>query len=327
VSVKFRPIDWLLFRGSYNTGFRVPAFNQIFNGTTVSPNPGNTLVDPTTCPGGTVNPAVPGCAAITPETLTGGNLNLGPETSKQYSVGVVFQPSTRFSASVDFWSISVDDTIGALTLRQFLDNITFFPERALRDPATNILIGADLRADNIGSRRTQGLEVMLRGGFDAFGGMFSAGLDGTYLVKKREKFLPSAPYGPSLIGVFTFAGDLGLRWKHNAFVSFEKDNFTLSFSQFFRNGYKNQALPGIANGTVTRPDYNERVKAYIIYNASASVDVAEQLRLTFGVRNIFDADPPFAVSYDSNTGAGGSWEPRVADPRGRSFTLSAEVKF
>ena len=326
VTAKFRPVDWLLFRASYNTGFRVPAFNQIFNGTTISPNPGNTLVDPSTCPSGTVNPAVPGCAAITPDTLSGGNLNLGPETSEQYSAGVVFQPSRHFSASVDFWSIAVDDTIGALTLRQLLDNLSFFPNRVLRDPA-GIIVGADLRADNIGSRRTQGLEVMLRGGFDALGGTFAAGLDGTYLLKKREKFLPSAPFGPSLIGRFTFAGDLGLRWKHNAFITYRQDDLTLSFSQIFRNGYRNQALPGIANGTVSRPDFNARVDDYIIYNASVSYDFNQRFRITGGVKNVFNTDPPFAITYDSNTGAGSSWEPRVADPRGRSFTIAADVKF
>lgn len=325
VSVKFRPVDWLLFRGSYNTGFRVPAFNQIFNGTTISPNPGNTLVDPTTCASGTVNPAVPGCTAITPDTLTGGNLELGPETSKQYSAGVVFQPSARFSASVDFWSIAVDDTIGALTLRELLNNIAFFPDRVER--VNGIIEGIDLRADNIGSRRTQGLEVSLRGGVEAAGGVFSAGLDGTYLLKKREKFLPSAPYGDSLIGVFTFTGDLGLKWKHNAFINYTNDNFTLSVSQLYRDGYKNFALPGIANGTVTRPDYNEFVDEYIIYNLSAGVKVQDNMTLIFGVKNIFDTDPPFAITYDSNTGAGSSWEPRVADPRGRSFTISADVKF
>lgn len=324
VSAKFRPVDWLMFRGSYNTGFRVPAFNQIFNGTTQSPNPGNTLVDPTTCPSGTVS-ALPGCAAITPDTLSGGNLNLGPETSEQYSVGVVLQPSNRFSASVDYWSINVDDTIGALTLRQLLDNISFFPDRVQRTNGIITLI--DLRADNIGSRRTKGLEVALRGGIDALGGVLTAGLDGTYLLKKREKFLPSAPFGPSLIGVFTFSGDLGLKWKHSAFVTYTKDDFTFSFSQIYRDGYKNQALPGIANGTVTRPDFNPRVKPYIIYNTSVSVDIEEQFRLTAGVKNLFDKDPPFAITYDSNTGAGSSWEPRVADPRGRSFTVSVETRF
>ena len=324
ISAKYQPLDWLMFRGSFNTGFRVPAFNQIFNGVTQSPNPGNTLVDPTTCATGAVS-TLPGCAAITPETLSGGNVNLGPETSKQHSIGVVLQPSSRFSASFDYWSIAVDDTIGALTLRQLLDNISYFPDRVTR--TSNIITLIDLRADNIGSRRTEGLEVALRGGMDAFGGVITGGLDGTYLLKKREKFLPSAPFGSSLIGQFTFAGDLGLKWKHSAFVSFTKDDFTFNFSQIYRDGYKNQALPGIANGTVVRPDFNPMVKSYVTYNTSVSVDLLKQYRLTAGVRNVFDTDPPFAITYDSNTGAGSSWEPRVADPRGRSFTLSIEAKF
>ncbi len=50
-------------------------------------------------------------------------------------------------------------------------------------------------------------------------------------------------------------------------------------------------------------------------------------RLTVGVKNLFDTDPPFAITYDGNTGAGSSWEPRVADPRGRSFNVAVEVRF
>lgn len=322
ISAKFRPVDWLMFRGSYNTGFRVPAFNQIFNGVTQSPNPGNNLTDPTTCPAGGVVNVTPGCAAITPDSISGGNLNLGPETSEQYSVGVVLQPTSRISASFDFWSIAVDDTIGALTIRQLLDNIADFPDRVIRTNGVITLL--DLRADNIGSRRTQGLEVSLRAGFDALGGEVTAGMDGTYLLKKKEKFLPSAPYGPSLLGIFTYAGDLGLKWKHNAFLNYTVDDFTLTLSQIFRNGYKNNtAIPG----STARPDFNPRVKNYVIYNMSASYSFDERFKLTGGVRNIFNTDPPFAITYDSNTGSGSSWEPRVADPRGRSFTLAVEAKF
>jgi iron complex outermembrane receptor protein len=322
VTAKFRPFEWLMFRGSYNTGFRVPTFNQIFNGTTISPNPGNSRTDPTTCPAGGVVNVTAGCAAITPDTLTGGNVNLGPETSKQFSGGIVFQPNRNFSASVDYWNIAVDNTIGSLTIDQLLNNQSFFPDRVQR--TNGVITQLDLRADNIGSRRTEGVEVTLRGGFDAMGGRFTAGLDGTRLLKKREKFLPSAPYGPSLIGLFTFTGDLGLKWKHNAFVAYSTDEFSVSLTQIFRNGYKNFALPGSA----TRPDYNPRVSNYIVYNLSASyTGLGPNFKITGGVRNLFDRDPPFAITYDSNTGAGSSWEPRVADPRGRSFTVAAEVKF
>jgi iron complex outermembrane recepter protein len=323
VSAKFQPIDWLLFRASYNTGFRVPAFNQIFNGITVSPNPGSTLVDTTTCPVGGVTNVTPGCASINPESLSGGNPLLRPEESEQYSVGVVFQPSARFSASVDFWSIAVDDVIGAFTLSELLQrqNSPFATQQLIRNAAGTIVV-ADLRATNTGSRRTSGIEVALRGGVEAMGGIISAGLDGTYLVKKRVKLFQPAPYYSEL-GVFSFAGDLGLKWKHNAFVTFSNDDFTLSFSQIYRDGYVNQVLPG----SLSRPDFNVRVKPLITYNASIAVDVAKQLRLTAGVKNVFNTDPPFAISYDSNTGAGSSWEPRVADPRGRSFTMSVEAKF
>ena len=36
-----------------------------------------------------------------PNIDTGGNLNLGPETAKEFSLGMVVQPSRHFSASVD----------------------------------------------------------------------------------------------------------------------------------------------------------------------------------------------------------------------------------
>lgn len=49
-TARFSPSDWVMLRASYNTGFRVPSFNQIFNGVTESPNPGNNLTDPSTCP-------------------------------------------------------------------------------------------------------------------------------------------------------------------------------------------------------------------------------------------------------------------------------------
>ncbi|WP_332805296.1 TonB-dependent receptor domain-containing protein [Sphingomonas sp. RT2P30] len=319
-TAKFRPIDWLMFRASYNTGFRVPSFNQIFNGVTQSPNPGNTLVDPTTCPAGSVVGSSAGCAAITPDSLSGGNLTLHPETSKQYSFGAVFQPSRHFSASADFWSINVDNVIGTITIPQLLANIGAFPDRITR--TNGIITLVDLRTGNFGSRRTQGIDFTANGNIDGLGGTFSAGFDGTLLLLKKEKLLPNLAYTNTL-GVFTLTGDLGLKFKYNAYITYQRNGFGLTFSQIYRDSYVNQQLPLSA----TRPDFNPRVKPYIIYNATISQRFGDRLTLTAGVKNLFDTDPPFAITYDSNTGAGSSWEPRVADPRGRSFTMQAQVKF
>jgi iron complex outermembrane receptor protein len=308
-----------MFRGSYGTGFRVPTFNQIFNGTTISPNPGNTLVDPTTCPSGQVNNG-PGCAPITPESLSGGNLTLEPETSEQFTAGLVFQPSSRFSMSVDYWQIAVDNTIGSITIPQLLANIAAFPDRITR--TNGIITLVDLRTGNFGSRRTNGIDITMRGSWPFWGGTFSAGMDGTWLLRKREKLLPNLAYS-NILGVFTFTGDLGLAWKHNAFINWRNDDWNVTLTQIFRSSYRNQALPG----SFTRPDFNINVDEYITYNLSIGYTGLPHVRLTAGVRNLFDTDPSFAITYDSNTGAGSSWEPRVADPRGRSFIMSAEFTF
>lgn len=326
-TAKFQPADWIMARASYGTGFRVPTFNQIFNGVTVSPNPGSSLTDPTTCPAGGVVNVTPGCTAITPDSQGGGNLNLGPETSEQYSFGVVVRPTSRISLSADYWNIAVDNVIGSITIPQLFANIDAFPERITRTGGIITLV--DLRNGNFGSRRTSGIDFSGRAGFDAMSGELSLGFDGTLLLNKKEKLLPNLAYS-NLRGVFSLSGDLGLKWKHNAWISYRNEGFTLTLSQIYRGTYQNFGLPNSLTGpnlSATRPDYNPKVKAYQIYNISASQKIDERFMLTLGVKNIFDTDPPFAITYDSNLGAGSSWEPRVADPRGRSFTLAVEAKF
>jgi len=44
------------------------------------------------------------------------------------------------------------------------------------------------------------------------------------------------------------------------------------------------------------------------------------------VRNLLNEDPPF-TAHQNDFASGAAWEPRVADPRGRSFALMVEYKF
>jgi iron complex outermembrane receptor protein len=326
VSFRYQPLASLMFRGSYNTGFRAPSFNQLFNGITESPYAGKDLADPKTCPSNKVDPTVPGCAAVNPVTWSGGRNNLGPETAKQATVGVVFEPSARFSMNADLWEIRKENTIDSFSISTMTANYDLFKDYFLRD-ASGALQVIDQRWVNAGERVTRGLELGARTNGNLGAGKWMAGIDGSRLLEKKSRATTTSDFGPSEVGRFVFTGDLGLKWKHTAYVNYKQGDWSGMLQNVFRSGYKDQVLPGVANGTVVPPDWNPDVKAYSIFNASVTYVGFKNMTLTGGIKNLFDKEPPFAITYDSNTGAGSSWEPRVADPRGRSFTLTANYKF
>ena len=326
VSFRWQPVEQLLFRGSYNEGFRAPAFNQLFNGVTENSYSGKDLADPAKCAGGKVDSTKPGCESINPTILTGGKSTLGPETAKQGTVGFVFEPSPRFSANVDIWEIRKFNTIKSVPLVTMLANYALFTEQFQRN-AAGALVAIDQRWVNAGASVTRGIEMGARTNGKIWEGAWTAGIDGSKLLEKKSRPLANAPFGASEVGLFTFTGDLGLKWKHTAYVTYKQGDWSGLFQNVYRHGYLDQVLPGVASGKVTPSNYDPKVDAYSIFNTSVAYAGIKNLTLTAGVKNLFDKDPPFAITYDSNTGAGSSWEPRVADPRGRSFTFTANYKF
>jgi iron complex outermembrane receptor protein len=326
ITLKWRPIDAVMLRGSYSTGFRVPSFNQIYNASATALYTGRDLADPGKCPGGRPDITKPECAVVQPNIRTGGKLDLGPEESDQFNFGMVFEPLDDFTMSVDWWRIKRTGTLQILTLQQLADNYSTFQDRYVRDAAGN-LQEIDRTWINAGDTNTQGIDLTMALRGEAWGGNWRAGLDGSKILEKRSRIAPSLPFGPSEVGAFTFAGDLGLEWKHNAYFAFTKGDWSATLSQLYRSGYRNQELPGVTAGIVSPPNVDRRVDSYITYNAAVTWRGIDGLSVTAGIKNLLNKDPPFAITYDSNTGAGSSWEPRVADPRNRSFTLLAEYRF
>jgi iron complex outermembrane receptor protein len=328
-SVRWVPNDKLLVRGSYSTGFRVPTFNQLFNGVTESPYTGVGIVDPEKCPSLVVN-TTPGnpCNAITFNTLFGGKPDLGPENATMSSLGFVWQPMPQFSAAVDWWSIERDGTIQSLSITGstgLLANYALFKDRFIRNAAGNI-VQIDQRWINAGETRTKGLEVSLRGNGRVAKGRLDMGMDISYLLEKKARLVPGVPFGASEVGVFTRAGDLGIRWKHTAFVSYSQGAWTGTVNHLYRGGYAGYVPPGV-NASYTPAAWDPVVKPYSIFGASVAYTGIRNTTLLFGIKNLFDTDPPFSHAQDTNTGSGSSWEPRVADPRGRAFQFGVEYKF
>lgn len=325
VALRFTPVEQFLVRGSYSTGFRVPTFNQLFNGITESPYSGKDLVDPAKCPSGKVD-ATPACQAITPNTLSGGKPDLGPEKSKQGTVGFVWAPTNSTSFGADWWSINKTGTIQTLSMTDLVNNYALFPQNFIRDANGNVTY-VDQRWVNAGESITKGIDINANTNGKIGDARWAVNLEGSYLIEKKSRLVASAPFGASEVATFTRAGDLGVRWKHALTGTYTRGPWTATLTQLYRSGYKDYVLPGVANGSIVPPDWNPNVAAYMLYNMSIGYTGFKDVGLTFGIKNLFNTDPPFSAAYDSNTGSGSSWEPRIADPRGRAFTFLATYKF
>jgi iron complex outermembrane recepter protein len=334
VTVKYRPVKQLAFRGSYSTAFRVPTFPQLFDPISFSQEFAP-FADPRICPGGIPTPTIAGCNDLSSradpnapllQSIGGGKPTLEPETADLSSFGFVIEPLANLTASVDWWRIEREGTIRGIDRATLANNFSLFAENFIRD-ASGRIIFIDQRRVNSGGSLTEGVEAAIRGNIDLGPGKLNAGIDASWITKARDKALAGQPYGRSLIGEYTTFSELFLRYKHTAFLTYATENWTASLSQRFLAGYNDQVYPGVASGRFNPPNDEARTDNYIVYNASIGYTGLKNLDIRLGVRNLLNTEPPFALSYDSGGGSGANWEPRVADPRGRSFTLTLDYDF
>jgi iron complex outermembrane recepter protein len=322
VTMRFSPATWIAFRGSYNEGFRAPSFFQLYTAVSEAPLPGN-IADPVLCP---QNPGNPTFCAIRPLARQGGNPNLNPETSKQWTAGFVFAPTDWLTTNVDLWQIRRTDVIYQLTPQQVVANFSTFPENLVRgasgrlDEAGGFIQAGYVNADGDILR---GWEFGAEASTKIWDGRLSASFNGTYMESVKSRIFVTQQY-TNLVGVhgnaLTPSSNLFIRWKHNLSTTFAKGPWAFTLSQNFTGGYKDEAP------FVPPPGFNPNVKRYIVHNVSTSYSGIKGLTLRFGIKNLLNEKPPFtAHNVDFAPGAG--WDPRVADPRMRAYTLSATYKF
>ena len=325
ISLNYRPIEELMFRGAYSTGFKVPSFNQLFNGNTESPYTGQDLADPATCPGAIANESVPGCASIRPVVITGGKPDLKPEEAKQKSFGVVVAPFDNFNFSVDWWEIERTDTIRLAQQDTLIRYYDVFQANWIRDSSGQI-VAIDRRYINSGGTLTRGIEVDANLTGDFAGGKWRLNMNGSYIDTFKTKGLETLPYSENLVGEYVRYFNLPIKWKHTLNLSYVKGDWSHTLSQLYRDGYKDELPVSVRNGSYIPVDWNPNVSSYMTYNYSMSYTGFKDVKFTFGIKNLFDQDPPF-TAHQNDFAAGAAWEPRIADPRGRAYTLLLEYKF
>jgi iron complex outermembrane receptor protein len=338
ISFRYTPVDMLLLRGSYNTGFAAPTLTQLYapNATTFTANRFN---DPVLCPGGVVNTAAGGIASrdcgIQFQQLTGGNTQLDPEESDAWTVGFVLQPTPEWTFGLDYWSYEITDSISVIGEQTiFADPAKYanlFVRCSAAPPARQFAIGAcqtpggDPLAyivntnQNLGDVKTTGIDGQISWtGPATEAGRFGVGIRGTYVTKYEFQVEPNGRwFNP--VGIYNpqFGGPV-LRYQQVTSFSWQWQAWSVNVFNRFQSGYYDQNL-------VVAPYNRHSVGKSSIWNLSATWTGFKGLTVQAGVLNVFDEDPEFSNQTGRFQSRG--YDDRFSSPLGRVWTLAAKYSF
>jgi iron complex outermembrane receptor protein len=307
IALSYRPSKAMLGRASFGTGFRAPSISEMF-----LPVRSGTI------------------ASFVKDPISGeiaqfdldryANPLLKPEKSKQFSLGMVFEPNQNWNGSVDYWMIRKTDIISEIGEQTVFDNPVYYkdPKIVVRDE-DGFVSYLQFKKENRGKLNTSGFDLALNWHGDQTSiGRFSANIGATYITEYKFQ---SDPNSPLTNGLGVFRDDKAVqRWRHKLNVDWAQGPLNLTLSNTFLSGYRDQNIAGLAD-----PGWNDRdVKAYSLWDLSGSYSFTKALKLRAGVINMLDTAPPFTNQsrYFEVT-----WDPTYGDPRGRSFFVNLQYKF
>lgn len=326
-SIRWQPTSTFLMRSSVGTGFRAPSLTDLYTPQASSVT-GNGTRDPIRCPDR--NTGAPADCNAQFTTITGGNPGLQPEKSLSYTFGVLFEPVKELSVSLDAFRVNLKNAIvvGGLSSTYFLANADRARQYAafiVRGPADANPAGVGpitgIIQTNANLFKTQLAGVDLDGTYRlrlASGNRLTARLSGTYLSKYDVQG-PSGAYTTALDQALNAGGGVVLRWKHNASVSYDMGPFSASLSQNYQKGYTDVLGNRAPAGSAPR-----KVDAYQTFDTQVTYTGFRATRLTLGVKNLTDRNPPY-TNLTSNFLGG--YDIGYGDPRGRFVYVTAAYSF
>jgi iron complex outermembrane receptor protein len=303
LTLQFRPVDTLLLRSSYGTGFVAPDYDLL--STAEGMWVGGEFIDSWRCsqtPEGDEN----GRPIVDPDTLPelhpclsawrgerniwiSGNPDLQPEESDNWTFGIVWSPATGFSVMLDYFDIDINNQIWDEELQPLLDQ-----ELALRQAGeTGAVVGRVTRgetgrierlyktSENVDKTSTDGLDA--EAGF-ALGigpaGDLALGLAWTHVLHYERDYKDGR-------GEYDWVGQVG--------YPEDRGRLTVNWSR----GDYGATIVGnyISDQDGHRPwsdEDGEHLASFTTWDVQASYATPWGGQITVGARNVFDRDPPLA---------------------------------
>jgi iron complex outermembrane receptor protein len=249
-------------------------------------------------------------------TIGGGNPLLDPEKSRSTTFGVLFEPTKDVSIGVDAFFIALKDVIRTgLSIATILGDPVTYASYIRRGPpdgnASGVgpIIGIDQSLTNLGRVNVEGIDLDLRVRvLNTAEHRATLRMTGTYMsrydVENIDGSFTTAINRPSALNIGVI-----VRWRHLLSATYDRGPWTAVLAQNFQASYSDLRTSLQAASVPTRT-----VGAYETYDAQVTYAGIKSMRLTLGVKNLMDRDPPY-----TNYGGGfvGSYDLSYADVRGR----------
>ncbi|KDP94972.1 TonB-dependent receptor [Brevundimonas sp. EAKA] len=301
-AVRWDVTDALALRASWGQGFRAPS---------VYAQSGAQASQPSVFDRG---------AFVFVNTLTSGDADLKPEKSESLTFGALWRPIKGLELGLDAWRFDYADQVVKESAQAIIDQAaadtaagrtgTDAQSRITRS-AGGALTFVQLYFVNASSIETQGIDLAARYGRDLWGGRASASATWTY-VDRYDIRLSDGAAQVSGVGS-TNLNNIGRSLPRNRgefALSWSGGGHALTGLVHYTAGYRNDRS-GINDTTIA-----SQTTVDLLYTRTLGLD----LDLALGLVNLADKAPPlaqYAFGYD----------PVVADPRGRVFSLGLTKRF
>ncbi len=342
LGLEWRPIDTLLVRGSYGTGFRAPDLHYLFAGadyfrTRQTDYYGCRLENGNDVEIGECRSSLRR-ARVT--NVREGNPDLDYETSKSFTAGFVWSPTSNFDISIDYFDIRVANQIQDIDrdrvlqqeadcrLGQRMDGTVVDANsptcvdaisRVIRDADNDdVLRGVYFNPINIAEQSTTGYDLSTHYKLPTRIGDFRFSAGYTYFDKHESRQFE----GDATVNHFDVNSGFDIpRTKANATIAWENDSWSAAL-----HGQRLGRLPtSDSYDGIFDPESGDSpwIGATYLYNGSVQYKFSSGLRMSLVVNNLLDEMPPKDRTYTSYPYYDLSW----FDSIGRSYFLSFTYQF
>lgn len=344
----WEPTSFLRVRGTYGMAIRAPNLYELYAPRTAA---NSSVIDPCdrfTDAGSPITLSAArqaSCTAVlgglaptldqtqvqrqTVGNVSQGNPDLSPEKARSYTIGAVLTPGGTLdglSLTVDYFRIKIDRVISQLTIQNVVNRCyddtglpTIFCGQITRSPTTGQLLSVANSYLNAATEYENGLDVV--GAYNLQLDRISQSLPGTLRLQAAWSHLFNH-YFVQYDGAARdhFDGQVGdFRDRVTANLGFNSGGLNIAYQVRYLS-------PALADTSQDLGPKN-RIPAVWYHDIQASIDVGQRFTLAFGVKNLFDRDPPIISAPARTSPLGEVTATGIYDTRGRFLYTTASIKF